>query len=218
MGGAFRWTFASEAELLGLAPDADRSNLAVDLLKVRAGIAQHQLAAAHKDRDLQQQAVEYAEQDVESRKKVVEQQDTVADILRELLAHMKRWRELSVWGLRILGVELVLSLGFLIWLFILAGADKISDWAFPTAIFALALFVISPVVLLILERPLKGVDEAGWPGGGLHPLRPHRRRPHPAGTAPAATTPAATPPAGTAPAAPTSTTTSTTTFAAQRPG
>jgi hypothetical protein len=217
-GRSVRWTFAPEAELLGLTPNGERSALAVDLLKVRAGIAAHQIAIAEKEIELQQASVAYAEQDVELRKKAVEQQDVVTDILKELLKHFERWRALSVWGVIFLTVALVFSLVLMVWLFILAGDDKISDWALPASIFALALFVISPAVLLLRERPLKGIDEAGWPG--VDSSKPQDQASASGDAAQAATAPAATAPAatGTAPAAPTSTTTSTTTFAAQRPG
>jgi hypothetical protein len=197
----------------------------MEVLKVRTGIAGHQLAAAEKETELRQQAVDMAAQNVELRKKVVEQQDVVADILKEILAHMKRWRGLADWGQRILIAELVVSLGFMIWLFILAGQEnKISDWALPAAIFALAIFAISPAVLLLLERPLKGLDEAGWPGGAAPAATAPAATPAD-GAAPATTTPAATATAGTAPAAatfaataPGTTTTTTTTFAKLRPG
>jgi hypothetical protein len=205
-GRSVRWTFASDAELLGLAPNEDdRGALAMDLLKVRAGIAEHQLAAADEEIELQQQSVAYAAQNVALRMKAVEQQGVVTEILSELLAHFKRWRALSVWGVIFLSVALVFSMFLMVWLFRLARADKISDWALPAGIFALALFVISPAVLLLRERPLEGLDKAGWPGA--ESSKPQGQTPASSEAAPAATAPAATKPGSTAPVATTSATT-----------
>jgi hypothetical protein len=224
-GRSVRWTFASDAELLALAPDdVSRSTLAVDLLKVRAGIADHQLEAAKKQVELQKESVEYAEENVKLRKKAVQQQDVVTDILKELLAQFERWRLFSWFGVAFLAVGFVFSMALIFWLIKLLRDGKITDWwLLPTAIFGLAIFVISPAVLLLRERPLKGLDEAGWPGvsspatssaaAGAAPAATA-----PAGTAPAATAPAATTPAATTAAATPSATTTTTTFVAQRPG
>jgi len=47
---------------------------------------------------------------------------------------------------------------------------KISDAAAPIIIFVLALFAISPAVLLLRERPLEGLDK--WsPGGPAAPKK-----------------------------------------------
>jgi hypothetical protein len=221
-GRSARWTFASEAELLGLAPNADdRSGLAVDVLKVRAGIAPHQLAAAEQEVRLQEKSVDHAdqgvayaeqsvalaEQGVALREKQVEQQGVVTDILRELLAHSTRWRALSVWGVIFLAVALAYSMVLMVWLIGLTRDNKFEDWALPAAIFALALFVISPAVLLLRERPLKGLDEAGWPG--TKSSTPQEEAPAAGGAAPAAPAPPATAPAApaTAPASTASATT-----------
>jgi hypothetical protein len=40
----------------------------------------------------------------------------------------------------------------------LANQDKLNGIELSILVFVLALFVISPAVLLLLERPLKGVD------------------------------------------------------------
>jgi hypothetical protein len=78
--------------------------------------------------------------------------------------------------------------GVLVWM---ASDDKISEWAIPAVIFALALFAISPAVLLLRERPLKGLDEAGWPG--TQPPAPSQGSEGSAGdTEPAAGSPAST--------------------------
>jgi hypothetical protein len=160
-----RWTFSQDAELLSYAPDdASRSELAVAILKTRTGLAEHQLDSAAQDVALKAKSVDYAEQGVELRRKAVEQQDAVAKMLTEFLAHLKRWRDLSIVGVVLLIVTLLFSMAIIVWLVILTKDDKLSDWGLPTAIFALALFVISPAVLLLRERPLKGLDEAGWPG------------------------------------------------------
>jgi hypothetical protein len=45
------------------------------------------------------------------------------------------------------------------WLIAIAADKQISGWSLPLAIFALAVFAASPTVLLLRERPLKGIDE-----------------------------------------------------------
>lgn len=160
-----RWTFAPEAELLNEAAENSRSELAADVLKAREGLAPHQIALAAQAVELQKQSVALAEQDVELRKQAVEGQQVVVEMLREFVVQLKKWTSLADSGLRILWVTVVFGIVATIALMVFLWADKISEWVIPTVIFALALFAISPAVLLLRERPLKGLDEAGWPGG-----------------------------------------------------
>jgi hypothetical protein len=45
------------------------------------------------------------------------------------------------------------------WLIAIAADKQITGWSLPAAIFALAVFAASPTVLLLRERPLRGIDE-----------------------------------------------------------
>lgn len=71
-------------------------------------------------------------------------------------------------GLVFLIVTTLLSIAGVVYLLTYLTPHKdVSDAAIPIIIFVLALFAISPAVLLLRERPLKGLDE--WsPSAGTH--------------------------------------------------
>jgi hypothetical protein len=159
-----RWTFAPDAELLSAGPDETRNELAAKILKTRSGLADHQVNLANEEVELRKQAVALAVQDVELRRQSVEAQKVVIDMLREFVAQIRKWTWLANWGLYFLIATVLFGIAVTVALVWMAWDEKISEWAIPAAIFALALFAISPAVLLLRERPLKGLDEAGWPG------------------------------------------------------
>jgi hypothetical protein len=97
----------------------------------------------------------------------------------ESLKHMKKWRSIAKIGLLVLGFTTAFSMvavGYV--LLYLAPNDDVSDAVIPIIIFVLALFAISPAVLLLRERPLEGLDKWSPPTGtGSAPVqlnRPHR--------------------------------------------
>lgn len=183
-----RWTFAPDAELLNqTAEGSARAELAGNVLKARVGLAEHQVALANQDVALRKESVAFAGEGVALRKEAVKQQAEVTKMLAEFVTQLKKWTSLANWGLGFLIVTTLFGMAMTLWVIKLARDDKITDWAVPTAIFALALFAISPAVLLLRERPLKGLDEAGWPGAGPSATAQE--------TSAAAGAPAATPPA-----------------------
>lgn len=139
-----RWSFSPEAELWGQISGFSRPGLAHQILKSRAGIAPHQLKVADEVVNLHKQSVA--------------QQAAVVDMLREFLNHLKKWTSLAETGRRMLWVTLVTGLLALGVMLFLTWDEKIADWALPLALAGLAVFIISPAVLLIVGRPLAGLD------------------------------------------------------------
>jgi hypothetical protein len=168
-GQTVRWTFAPDAELVRLIDDGQRSALATKILQTRAGVAGHQVDLANVDVSLRKQAVALAVQDVEVRKQNVETQKKANELLSEVLTHLKRWGTLSWFGLVFLIVGVLFGMGVTVALVAMAWQGDISEWAIPAGIFALALFASAPAVLLLRERPLKGLDEASWPSSPQQP-------------------------------------------------
>jgi hypothetical protein len=143
------WVLAPELPLLSLSPKEHQKALAQRILERREQISTE-------DRQL-------LEQDVERKKVGIEGQRKVLAVLDEFLEHARKWRQLANWGIGLLLACVGLAIAMTIYLIVFKS--DVNQWALPAIIFALALFAVSPAVLLLLERPLKGVDE--WkPGGG----------------------------------------------------
>ena len=104
----------------------------------------------------------------------------------ELLAQMKRWRTLSQIVPVLLAGSIIIAVLFLLYAFNLVDNGKLTGAGLALIIFVLALFAISPAVLLLLERPLKGLDSFSPGSAAARDPSP----PAPAATA-AATTPKA---------------------------
>jgi hypothetical protein len=102
--------------------------------------------------------------DVELKTELLKQQAQVTQLLAEFLKQAQTWRILAATGKHFLvGLTLFATAvtGFLAFL---VFDGKLDPWAFPAAVFVLALFALSPAVLLMVERPLKGIDQ--WMPGG----------------------------------------------------
>jgi hypothetical protein len=132
------WRFASDFELLGIIKEDNRPTIAESLIKIRAGLDERQ--------------IERAAQDVEVQKKVVV-------LLDEFHQQAQKWTRLAEFGVWLLIACLAFTMAMTGWLISIAADKQISGWSLPAAIFALALFAASPAVLLLRERPLKGMDE-----------------------------------------------------------
>jgi hypothetical protein len=143
----------------------ERNALARDLLHSRLALRKHEAARAAQEVELARAGVKAAnlhttmtqERNAEALKLVAERRKQV-----------QKWTQLALPGLIALAVTTVFGMAATAWLILLAGRGKISSWSLPAAIFVLALFAASPAVLLLRERPLKGIDE--WkPGAGSAP-------------------------------------------------
>lgn len=155
-----RWSLSPDAEMWAYLEGRDRTRLASGALKERLGLADHQVDLAQTEVEIRQTSVKVAEESVK-------QQKVVTDMLKEFLEHLKMWTSLASHGRAMLWFSVVASLALLIATLVWVWRDDVDPWVFPAATFALALFAISPAVLLILGRPLKGLDE--WKPGDLGP-------------------------------------------------
>jgi hypothetical protein len=176
-----RWLLAQDLELLGFVSDEGKqAKLAESLLLTRAGLAKHQLDLEEQRLAREQQRVKRAEQrvaldvqrveravqQVELDKKRVAFAEKGVSMAGELVTQMGTWRSLARWGVGILVLTTLFSMVatalLLYWLG--PGNDIEDEWVVIPLIFVLAVFAISPAVLLLLERPLEGIDK--WMPGG----------------------------------------------------
>jgi hypothetical protein len=81
------------------------------------------------------------------------------DTAGEMNRHLMKWRELSgsVWPM--LQVSSIIAAVFVLVSFALVFAGRISGWELAVLAFIFALMAVSPVTLLLIGRPLKGLDE-----------------------------------------------------------
>lgn len=165
------WTFSPETVLLEASPEDQRGDLAQQLLRVRGELTEADAKLRESRAALEAKKVELAAKDVELAGKRVELAGKGIDIAGEMLAHMQKWRSIANWGIGALCVTTVFSMAAVAYTLLKLMPDgKISDAAAPIIIFVLALFAISPAVLLLRERPLEGLDK--WsPGGGAAPKK-----------------------------------------------
>ena len=109
--------------------------------------------------DSSQADAELVRKDVELKSELLKQQAKVTALLDEFLRHAAAWRGLAQTGKHVLIGLTLFSCAVTGFLAFLLYDEKLDPWAFTTAVFVLALFAISPAVLLIIERPLKGIDQ-----------------------------------------------------------
>jgi hypothetical protein len=172
------WVLAPESQLFAAVENTKRPQFAAEMLAAREGLAAHQIAleSARTEMVAQQAAllqVQVATATAEVR--LVDSQvalaGTAVQAAQELVEQLRRWRALSRWGTGFLVVGTAIALVVLIELVDFVDDGKMDGWELAVGIFALALFVISPAVLLLRERPLQGLDQ--WmPGGKAAPPAP----------------------------------------------
>jgi hypothetical protein len=160
-----QWALAPELALLELVTEEERPVLASHVLEVRANLtaSDESLRASHAD--LAAKRVELDARRVELEGERVALAHEGIETAKEMRRHMVRWRKLAglaPWFLAATTLFAMAAIGYM--LVELMPGDDVSDVAAPIAIFALAVFAISPAVLLLLERPLKGLDD--WMPGG----------------------------------------------------
>ena len=140
------WRAAPDWVLLNTADETNaQGRLASEMLQSRYGLLTQQGQA-----DMEQTRVEIAKAGVataESLRKGIDQWTT--------LAKAAPW---FMWA------ALVISIAILGGAFLLVKWDRLSGYGFSLAIFVCALFVVSPATLLILGRPLRGIDSASLSG------------------------------------------------------
>ncbi|WP_162616312.1 hypothetical protein [Xylanimonas allomyrinae] len=155
------WSAAPDAHLWALVDPAARGALAVQVLRGRAGLAPTaELEATHVALERQQVALE--EQRVAYFTKVVAYTE-------EYIEQRKKWRTLATSAPRFLGWGLGLSTALSVATLALVALGELDGWQGALIIFVLAVVAVSPSVLLLLERPLAGVDAFQPPGPGGAP-------------------------------------------------
>jgi hypothetical protein len=75
-----------------------------------------------------------------------------------------QWTALAKAAPWFMGAALVISVAILGGAFLLVQSGQLNGYEFPLAIFVCALFVVSPATLLLLGRPLRGIDNASLSG------------------------------------------------------
>ena len=85
--------------------------------------------------------------------------DQVMDANKRVLHSMDQWLDLAKRAPAILVGTLLASIALVIEAFDLTRNDKLDGLALAVIVFVLALFAISPAVLLLLQRPLAGLDK-----------------------------------------------------------
>lgn len=153
------WVTAPELVLLDACAAEKREELAEEMLRVRAQITDADAKTRTSRAGLEEEQVKLAETKAALAAKGV-------DLAGEMLEQMKKWRSIANWGLGFLVATTIFSMAAASYVLLkLMPAKEVSDVAAPIIIFVLALFAISPAVLLLRERPLEGLDK--WsPGGG----------------------------------------------------
>lgn len=144
------WATAPEMVLLDACAQADRPGLAKKMLEIRTGAT---------DADYERRSAEAG---------LAKERTETAEVLRETLTEAKRqmetWRELAGLGKLLLIVAGAFSAVAILLVIILAAIGKLGEVETPIIVFALAVFAISPAVLLLRERPLEGLDK--WTPSG----------------------------------------------------
>jgi hypothetical protein len=154
-----------EHALLLMVDERSRKNMAYRLLGMRLGALEAEVRARDEDVALERTLRPAKGRFEAARSSAAE---SVAAMAEETLEHMKRWRELSRWAPWLLLITLTFSAVMVAVVMNGAIDNKIDDLAAALLVFILAVFAISPAVLLLIERPLEGLDQ--WrPAGGPDP-------------------------------------------------
>jgi hypothetical protein len=159
------WAVSPELSLLRLVDDDRRKDLAEELLRVRGEITGPDADVRKAHAALEQRQADLAAKDIELADSRVALAGVGVDLAREALEQMRKWRSIADVGLWVLGATTAFSMLATAYILLkLMPDDQVSDVAAPIMIFVLALFAISPAVLLLRERPLEGIDK--WSPAG----------------------------------------------------
>ncbi|BDZ65466.1 hypothetical protein [Agromyces mangrovi Wang et al. 2018] len=144
LDASIAWAASSDAQLLGAVGESRRGGIAEELLRAKYGVRREDAALASKRVEFEEQRVRLFEQLVEYSKEFIKQR--------------RAWRSLSKWAPWLLLLMLLASIGLSIAVISLVGAGRIDGWQGGLLIFVLALMAVSPATLLLIERPLQGID------------------------------------------------------------
>lgn len=153
------WVVAPEMVLLDACASDQREDLAKRMLEVRAALTDADKATRDATAKLAAERTALAGERVKFASKGVE-------LAGETLKHMQKWRSIANIGLWVLGFTTAFSMAAVGYVLLyLAPNEDVSDAVIPIIVFVLALFAISPAVLLLRERPLEGLDKWSPPTG-----------------------------------------------------
>lgn len=139
-------SFADSA-LFAQLNDDKRSQLAERILEKQHGLDQSQLRADSLVGDFQAERVNLMKQAVAA--------------ATETNEHLKTWKHLAHSVIPLLALSTIAAFIFIWNLFPLVASERMSGWEMAVVIFVLALVAVSPATLLLVGRPLKGLDEWG---------------------------------------------------------
>ncbi|MCC3294273.1 hypothetical protein LJ756_06515 [Arthrobacter sp. zg-Y411] len=126
-----------------LNPDTQQQ-VAGDILKRRHGLSPQTVFGEFLVNDFQHQRVRLMEQAVNASE--------------EVTRHLKSWRTLAKSAVPLIILTNAAAFFFLWKMLGLVGQDKINGWELAILIFVLALMAVSPSTLLLVSRPLEGLD------------------------------------------------------------
>lgn len=145
------WATAPEMVLLGELGDPVRPELARKILEIRTQSTQADDTRRTAEAELVEQRVALA--------KVLE------DTFKEANTQMRTWTKLAGLAKAMLVAATIFAAAGIAAAIVLAARGELGEVETPIIIFSLAVFAISPAVLLLRERPLEGLDK--WTPSGL---------------------------------------------------
>lgn len=122
----------------------------------RSGVAKNILEQRHSLRPEQVNIVTLANNFQEKRVNLMEK---AVESAAEINEHLKKWRELSNHVVVLLVGSSIVAGVFVLLLFGLVFFERINGWEMAVLAFVFALMAVSPATLLLVGRPLKGLDE-----------------------------------------------------------
>ena len=157
------WPASPDTQLLNSVTDPQqRSDLAKQLLLAKAGLPASATMQTRQE-ELEEQRVKFEEQRVKYFEQAVAQ-------AAEYVQQRQKWRTLADYVPKILIGTLLASVVLTIGVLYLVSTGAMDGWQAVMVIFVLAVAAVSPAVLLLVERPLAGIDafqpNATKPGSG----------------------------------------------------
>lgn len=145
------WATAPEMVLLDEVGESERAALARKMLETRSAITAADDVRRSAEAELAQQRVALA--------------GVLRDTFEEANNQMRTWTRLARLGKVMLVLATIFSAFGIAAAIVFAARGELGEVETPIIIFALAVFAISPAVLLLRERPLEGLDK--WTPSGL---------------------------------------------------
>ncbi|MET1035665.1 MAG: hypothetical protein ABWX68_10565 [Arthrobacter sp.] len=144
------WSASREHALFEVLDDSGRAALATDWLRASAGLDAHaQRVAVARAAEAEARAARYLQ---------------FNELVGEVVKDRKMWRALAPVAIVVLIVTLIVAYNLTTTVIGKIGTEGMSGWEAAILVFVFALVAISPVVLLLLERPLAGID--AWSPSG----------------------------------------------------